>query len=392
LDTRIIPKDSILHNFIHILSKTEVPLSYQIGVGLSAIGGLLRRQIWIDQHATADWGWNVYPNQSILLIGPSGVGKDTAINFGKKTFERFKTIQPLGGTTIESFYHRMSLLSNPACAYQTVGEMTALLGKRDYQSGIVQGLTDLMSGNDELDVSTKTDLTQGAGPKIIRRPTLTLWCGSTEEWLHKVMPDGALEGGFLGRFLILVEKMGTRQIPLTKYEYSSSEEKKELGISNEMWYDGVGEIIERCQKGGEVVILQEARDLYTNWYYNRFKYFSKTVMPYANRSRDTVLRLAMLMGCTRRHWGYVDEDDMKFGVEMIREIGQRIDSAIIPPTLESQCASEILSALPISDMDLVRTYGKKYNIKQLEGAKELLRQGGEIQRREGKWHRVKGEL
>lgn len=388
VNLKIIPHDSILLDWCTVLSQTEVPVSYQIAIGISIIGCLLKRNIWVDQHSTPKWGWNVYPNQSVMLVGPSGVGKDTAINFGKKLIEKAGVIPVFGGTTIENIYHRMAHLTAPAACYLPAGELTSFIGSRDYQSGMVQGLTDLMSGNESLDVSTKTDLTSGNGPKIIQRPTLTLHCGSTEEWLHKAMPNGSLEGGFLGRFLIIVEEMGRKQVPLAKYEAIDWEERGRLREADERWNTGVTQILQRCKTLGEIVLLEEAKNSYTNWYYNRFNYFSKAVMPYANRSRDTVLRLAMIMAVTRGHFGWIEEEDIQFGAAILNEIGKRIDSVVLPPTLEAKCAREILLHLPLTDVQIVREFGRTYQVKVLEAAQQQLLKGGEIKRVEGKWVKV----
>jgi len=322
-----------------------------------------------------------------MLVGPSGIGKDTAINFAQKLMKKYDTIPILGGVTIENIYHRMVNISAPACVYLPVGELTAFIGSRDYQSGIVQDLTDLMSGNESKDVSTKSDLVL-TGKKIIYQPTLTMQCGSTEEWLHKAMPDGALEGGFLGRFLIMVEQMGRKQVPLAKYQVSTTEEADELYVSSRRWADGLDYIIERCKKLGEVVLLEEAVHVYTNWYYNRFRRFSKAVMPYANRSRDTVLRLAMLMGLTREHFGYVDEVDIQFGIDVLDEVGKRIDSVVLPPTVEAQCAQEISNALPMTDQEILKTFSRKYTTKLLTQGMDLLKQRGDVKRSGQSWIRV----
>ena len=380
----IIPSDSLLRDWISILSTTEIPLSYQVATGISAIGTLLKRQVWIDQHSYNDWGWNVYPNQSVMLIGPSGIGKDTAINFTVRFLEKLNIIPIFGGVTIENLYHRLVALGKPAAAYIPIGEMTNFFGNRDYQSGIVQGITDLLSTNEKMDVSTKGDLTFG-GPKIIQQPTVTMHCGSTEEWLHKAMPDGSMEGGFLGRFLILVEKFSGKHVPFPRDALSGKLEQEKLGKAVKRWEEGVRNIVSECKGLGALTILEEAKHVYTNWYCNRFKRFSKAVLPYANRSRDTVLRLAMLMALSRGHFGWVDEIDIQFGIEIIDHIAKGIDNAILPPTVAAACAKEILSILPSTSREITQTFGRKYTLKQLQEAEELLRIRGDIERKGEKW-------
>lgn len=380
MDVSIIPKDSLLHKWTNLLSTTEVPVSYQIAVGISLIGALIKRNLWIDQHATEGFGWNVYPNQSVMLIGPSGIGKDTAINYASKYIDELNLIPTIGGKTIEGVFYRLYHLGKPACAYIPAGELTAFFGNRDYQNGMVQEFTDLLSGNEKKDISNKGDLVaQGGKPKLIEQPTLTMHCGSTEEWLHKAMPDGSLEGGFLGRFLIVVENFGSKFIPLPKYVERSKAEIEWLKREKELWGSGVKRIIGIVNsKPQEMFILKEAQDYYTNWYCNRFKKFSKAVLPYANRSRDMVLRLGMLMATTRGHYNWMDEDDVAFGAKVMDEVAKRIDTVVLPPTLEAKCARAILAALPITPTLMLRTFGHTYGLRIIQQAEQWLIQSGQI--------------
>lgn len=383
-----IPKDSILHHWIKTLSVTEVPTSYQISVGISTIGALLKRNIYIDQHSSPDDGWNVYPNQSVMLVGPSGIGKDTCINYAIKTIRKHKLpgdkplIPIIGGRTMESFYQQLySLKTDPACGYVPAKELSSFFGSRDYQSGMVQDMTDLLSSPDEKDISTKGDLAFLGTPKIIPAPTLTMHAGTTEEWLHKAMPDGTMEGGFLGRFLIIVEQFGGKHVPLIKD--LTKQELLDQSIASDSWQYGLMDIIANCTSVGEMTLLIEAKDLYTNWYWNRFQRFSKSVLPYANRSRDTVLRLAMLMAVSRMHFNWIEDIDIQFGIDMLDFVSKGITEALLPPTIEAQAAKEILKLCPTTWKTVLQTLGRKFKVRDLESGKVLLMGQGAIKMVEG---------
>ncbi len=91
----------------------------------------------------------------------------------------------------------------------------------------------------------------------------------------------------------------------------------------------VVKIVKRYQYDArEIVPTLAARDFYTNWYNNRFKYFGPTVRPYANRSRDHLHRIAMLMAISRGN-GYLEEVDYRFGAEMVRDVAEKIEVALI---------------------------------------------------------------
>lgn len=54
---------------------TESPLQYTLWVAISTVGAVLKRNIWINYK-----DFTLYPNQYIILVGPPGVGKGTAIH------------------------------------------------------------------------------------------------------------------------------------------------------------------------------------------------------------------------------------------------------------------------------------------------------------------------
>lgn len=386
-----IPTDSILRHWVTYLSMSEVPFSYQIAAGLSGIGTLLKRNVYIDQVE-----WRVFPNQSVLFIGPSGIGKDTIINRTTKMIQRFEDrtrIPVLGGMTLEAVHAKLLELPKPAVAFIPAGELTAFFGQRDYQSNMVQGFTDLLSSNEKIDISTKSGMYvngmyTGKG-RYIYQPTITMHGGSTVEWLHTTMPDGTMEGGFLGRFLIMPEEFSGRHVPLVKSNKSASELRWFTERLNN-FHQGVETILYKTSsKQQEVILLDDAEDYYANWYHNRFKYFSKVVMPYANRSRDMVLRLAMLMAISRHHYRWIDLDDIKFATSVLHLVAQKIDKVVQPLSNDAQCAEMILTLLPASTDELWRKLGYKFPVQVLQRAEQLLKTQGRIrQDKHGVWKEV----
>jgi hypothetical protein len=320
--SNFVPKDSILISWLTRLSVTEIPVSYQIVCGLSAIGALLKRQVYVDQ---LEWG--VFPNMSVLLIGPSGIGKDVIIAKASDLIARTGegTLPCISGRTIENLKAEMLEIGDPAACFIPAPELTAYLGKKDYQKSMMNELTDMLSTNDRLDVSTKSER-----KRIIPRPTITMQTGSTADWLYRSMPEGALEGGFFPRFVIVCEEYGNKHVPLLKY--SITRQEREVAQQARIKFDQqVKGLLQIFMTGWptEIVLLSDARMWYENWYENRFSYFSSVVRPYANRSRDQFLRLAMLMAISRSHT-YVEEIDCQFAGKVIEFTAASIDKVIRP--------------------------------------------------------------
>ena len=259
-----------------------------------------------------------------MLVGPSGIGKDVMIDQTRELIETTKAIPVLGGKTIDHVKAEMLKIGSPAACYIAAPELTAFLGGKDYQKSMVQELTDLLSTGNKCDVSTK-----GEGKQIIPFPTVTMHAGTTGEWLARAMPDGSLEGGFLPRFVIVCEEYSRKHVAWVKYETSR------MGLiaaqqAKAKYSKAVKNIVaEMCGKAYEMIPSEGAKDFYRNWYGNRFSYFSAIVRPYANRSRDHIHRLAMLMAltCGRRH---LEEVDYQFAAEVIAHVAVGIDRVIAP--------------------------------------------------------------
>lgn len=359
-----VPKDSALRWLLAALSITEYPFAYQVFCGLSAIGIVLRRNVYFDQLR-----WKVYPNLSVMLVGPSGVGKDSVINeikhivtevMGKKFI--------IGGRTMEQLYERLMTVGDPAAAYLPIGELTAFFGGKDYQKSMVQELTDLLSGNDYVDISTKH-----APDRFIQRPTLTVHGGSTAAWLQKAMPDGSMEGGLFPRFLVVVEPYADHHVALVKHSLTKRErDNSDQNLQEFKLFLGTLKTTYGSSYT-EIIPNDDAKELYTNWYHNRFKYFSAVVEPYANRSRDQVLRLAMLMAISRSHT-YMDETDMEFAFGAMRHIAARLDDAIKPPTTEAQCAEALLDLMPSTFPALIKSISRHYPMRVVRESLDLLRE------------------
>lgn len=375
-----LPVDSIFHLWAKAYSIVETPLSYTLACGMAAFGAMLKRQTYLDQV-----NWKVFPNMSVLLVGPSGLGKDTAINEAKKFMNTLGYIPDVYGKTMEQVHKNLLEVGKedfdtPAAGYVIAAELTAFLGGKDYQKSMTQELTDLLSTNDSLDVSIKSE-----GKKVIHKPTVTMFAGSTEEWLHKAMPSGALDGGLFPRFLVVCEHgYEAIQRPVAFPAYSNDRnEVEEAMAAKQAFLEQADKHIRRFYRRiEECVPLPSAREVYENWYRNRLgknSKFSAAVMPYANRSRDQVHRIAIICAASRGH-NYIEVEDYEFAISVMNSVAQRIERAVKPPTVEAQIGRAILPLLPAVHQEIMRSLTERYTGKQVLEAIVTLMSAGQIKK------------
>lgn len=329
----VLPNDSILHYWLTSRSIIEPPESYDLLTALSALGAMLKRNCWIDQVA-----FKVFPNMSTLLIGPSGIGKDTAIDGAEEILQEFDTVPIVGGMTSERICDAM-MGYDPAAAVIFAPEFSEFFGSKDYQKDLFKVLTDLLTTKAYKDISLKS-----TGQRRIIRPTLTVIGGSTQQWLHEEMPKSAMSGGFYPRFIIAVEEKPKRSVAWVKLTIPN-EERLAAALARETFMQEMGRLLAVSSDIGEVVPDGEAKDMYEDWYEVRQEDFSPIAAAYAHRCRDHVFRLAMLCAVSRGHTR-LEGADIYFGLSVIKHIAHKIDGALAPPHIEAMIAGVILSMLP----------------------------------------------
>lgn len=349
----ILPRDSILHHWLDAQDIVETPEAFDLICGCSIIGAVMRRDVHYDQIR-----FKIWPNIGALLVGPSGVGKDTAINEVEKQVLPLGRVPSVNGVSIEAITGQLASQGMGAgllCAK----EISALFGPKDWQSGILTQLTNIMSSGDVVNAGLRSDAS-----RVIKKPTVTFLGGSTVEWLHSHMPEGANEGGFFPRCLVVVEYKNKQSVPLI--DRLSKDRLDQASNALEQWTTKLRTLIDRYGQLGrfEFGSNRDARS-YEDWYERRFAKFSAFAHAYAHRSRDNCLRLAMhsAMSCNRP---VLLEEDVAFGAGVIERIAQRIDVIFAPPTLEAKIAGNLLGMLPAKEAKIHTVLAQRFRSREVE--------------------------
>src|SRR2546428_547575 len=322
-----IPKDSLLQPWLVMGRFMESPNSYLVATALSCISALLRRRAFVTLGETGI----IYPNLSIILIGPTGLGKDTALDMGQdRILSSFMPDHEVTGRTEEGiawslFDIHKRMQEQDTCGYMIAPEIKAFFGGKDYQQGMIEFLTHILSNKKAYRYATKNN------PFSIPAPTVTLQCGSTEDWFHK-LPSAALEGGFIPRSLVVVEDVAKSMIPLPEDLMDNEDRAAHREAIRELW-SAIEAMEARFVKPEKMMIDSEAKDIYSNWYCNRYKYFGPFAQGYAHRSRQHILRLAMLMAASRQRT-MIDVVDINFAIDFMMYLIEKLEREILPPTEE----------------------------------------------------------
>lgn len=394
MNRTIIPNDSLLHAWMDKWSHTEVFPSWQILTGLAIIGVILRRNVCSLEGSTG----RIWPNTSVLLVGPSGSGKDTIIN---PSCNLLNTLQAryVVGRTLEAVKESLTQMGDPAIGYINASELADFLGCKDYQAGLVQTLTDILSGNkDEIDVSLKSDIVKGISRKIFH-PTLSMFAGSTAEWLQTMMPDGTMDGGFLPRFVVAAEwSKKAEGIRLVAHpgKYESLDQRFVVENGEKIFIAGINDLVTRLAEipskylphtMNETHGDDDAEGWYKNWYENRYTKFGPLLQAYASRSSGLLRRLAMLMAVSRGHINWIEECDYHFADSIIQHAAERLEKAVVPQSKEVKVGYDILELLPTTYPFLLRTLSPKHQSVWVKRGIQYLIETEQVNQKEGKFIR-----
>lgn len=176
---------------------TDAPLAFHLGGGLAVLAAAVGSNIfWYGGGARPQW-----PNLYVLLIGPSGIRKSTAVDLPTTPLA-----QALPGSILDKEFSPEQFIRNlqaqPAGVIKE-SEFSSLLErmKSNYMGAMKQRLTDLYDCHEEYTRSIQG--MSGKGEKIsIDRPALSILGASTLDWLVESLTETDMRSGFMPRFLI----------------------------------------------------------------------------------------------------------------------------------------------------------------------------------------------
>jgi hypothetical protein len=369
-----LPADSILNSWLASWDNSEVYRSWRIATGLAVIGAACGRNIWYPYGNAG----TIWPNTSVLLVGGSGKGKDT-INAPATNVLANAGVPYVAGKTMESVHLSLYNIGDPAVGYIFAGELKDFLGAKDYQSGILEGITNILSNNERVDITTKKDLTEGR-PRFIINPTLTMFTGSTITWLQKI--DGIMDSGFLPRFIVAVEMGAKEKFVPNPGRYESIAEKIRIEGAKVEFQAKITELRQVLQATPAPFTEDlDGEQYFTNWYANRHKYFPPTLEAYAERSGNLMRKIAMLMALSREH-RWVEVSDYQFSSAFLIHGATRLEQAVIPVKPEIACANEILRFLPATYPVILRNFAPKYGRREVSDAVLYLTSTNQIEVRD----------
>lgn len=272
-----------LRRYMAHLEHTESPPAYHFASALTVLGASLRRQVFVDQKI-----FKIWPALQVLLLGPSGkTHKSTAANYavslGEDSGRVYKVADEITPPSLRRELSELTEKYDEACALIYSSELSTLLGKQDYNEGLIQTLTDIYDSRVKYDKKTKT-----AGSDHIKNMAVSFLGCSNEGWASYSLPISAISGGFVGRHVLFYQSGIVKRVPFP--ELNDPNERQRL----------VNMLQLTTLLRGEMKISAAGRKWFERKYDRIHDYWPDDPMidPFWSRYGDHLMRLGMLIRCS----------------------------------------------------------------------------------------------
>jgi hypothetical protein len=247
------------------------------------------------------------PNLYVMLLGESGLGKGYPVNLSKRLVQKANCTRVIAGrSSIQAIIKELSTTRSvegqppiqDSRGFIVNGELsTAIIADPDS----LTILTDLYDGNYNPEW---TNLLKGDGAEKLKYPYITALFGSSPAHFYDSIPQVNIDGGYIGRNLIVYEEKRSRNVDLIDEELEGEkydEDKFETYIVPKY----VPHLEKIAKHKGRLVPNESARQLFNTWRHKWRETQAADKTGFMNRIPDQILKVAMCL-CLA-DWEYTGE-------------------------------------------------------------------------------------
>ena len=281
--------DDWLSSYVEMTDNSEPPDQFRLWAGISTICAALQRKTYTE------WEKPIYPNLYIVLIGPAGCRKGTAMAPAKSMLDMLGIKMAAESITREMLIREIAQ-SMEHCPSDERGvelhasltifsaELTVFIGQNNWQ--LISDLCDWFDCADRWVYRTKHQ-----GEDEIIGVWVNLFAATTPDFLRHSLPDEAIGGGLSSRMIFIYGERG-KVCPLP---FLTSRQKE---LSNKLVHDL--RLVNLMR--GEFVMSDGFLDAYSDWYIRSADtppFREKELLGYNERRALHVRKLAMVMSASR---------------------------------------------------------------------------------------------
>lgn len=256
------------------------------------------------------------PNLYVMLLGDSGLGKGFGINLAKLLVQKADVTRTIAGrSSVQSIVSELSKQKTKKDGSEPLPDSRGFIVNGELSSAIIADvdalaiLTDLYDGqyNSEWVNSLKT-----SGKEKLSDPYITALFGSSPAHFYDSIPAANIEGGYIGRNLIVFEEKRFKNVDLLD-DHDIEDKLKDRIIPQYSKH-----LVEMNKKKGRLIPDVYARDLFNAWRTQWREHPKKDKTGFINRVPDHVLKVSMCITLSRYNSnGIISEEDMRLAIDKV---------------------------------------------------------------------------
>ena len=242
-----------------------------------------------------------YPNLYIILMGESGLGKGYPVNLAKRLLQQADITRVIAGRSSIQAIIKEGSTTRSANGKPVITDSRMAIINGELSTAIIQDpdsltvLTDLYDRNYN---PNWTNMLKGDGQEKLKDPYITCLFGSSPAHFYDSIPQANIEGGYIGRNLVIYEEKRSKDLDLLDSEEESVDEDR---FTNYIAPKYVPHLIKIAANKARIIPSDAARTIFNNWRKEwratQSQYNDKT--GFVNRVPDHTLKVAMCLALSR---------------------------------------------------------------------------------------------
>lgn len=305
--------DSLLAESSHV----ETPISWMWWSLLSCISAAAGNNYYL----TTLKGDLIYKaNLYIMLLGDSGLGKGYPVNLAKRLVQKADVTRVIAGrSSIQAIVQELSRTKS-AENKAPITDSRGFIVNGELSTAIIQDpdsltiLTDLYDGNYNKEW---TNLLKGDGAEKLKNPYITALFGSSPAHFYDSIPDANINGGYIGRNLIVYEEKRSQDVDLLDMGEIKDGDKFDDYITPKY----VPHLNKIHNTKGQLIPSSEARELFNSWRrkWRAQQTYDKT--GFLNRVPDHILKVSMCLALAEINFnGEIAQHHIETAIEKVTSL------------------------------------------------------------------------
>lgn len=346
---------NFIERYLFFNKGNEVNEQYHLWTAIGVLASCASRHVWIDMgHFT------VYPNQYIVLVGPAGNGKTTAMRAGARMVKEIGRIPCSADCQSSEDIVKMLAKEDAQQVFQhntptgitpiVYTHLSMFVTELSNFIGIdpVKMLDFLVTIYDTDESYTRRTLKHGE--HTILRPCINLIGCTVPEWISTYLKADIINGGFSRRCVFVMEDWSDRRVPRPIV----------TDDQRQAWRDCVAWGIETKGLTGKFTWTEESTVWWDKWYLKRPISRDPNVSSFDKTRPILVLKLAMLLQLGVSHDLLLTQDNLEVALVMSDQIMKRLPDVYgsIGRNELAQVSHKVLSMLsrngPMPEKEVLR--------------------------------------